>query len=322
MTTELILAHAETNDIWEISTMTTSISWTTNRTGSPGTLKLSLIESGKIQISEGDAIRFSVDGQLQFFGWVFSRSVDRWGVMEITCYDRLRYLKANASYAFYGQTVGSIIQQIAGDLQVDVGAIADTGYQIPSLVEEDQSCLDIIEEAIQQTLLNTGIVYVFYDDGNGLALQEAGQMISNVVIGDQSLMTDYTYKSDIDSQTYNSVKLARPNESTGRADVVIAQDSANIAKWGLLQLYQTVDGDVNDAQMQAQAAATLNYYNQPFHTLSGSSLGVLGLRAGQMLYLQIPNLDGSPLKRILMLEKVTHKWEQNQHTMDFDLIGI
>lgn len=322
MTTELILAHAETNEIWEISSMTTSVSWTTNRTGSPGTLKLSLIQAEQIKISEGDAVRFSVDGQLQFFGWVFTRSVDRWGAMEVTCYDRLRYLKANASYAFYGQTAGAIIQQIAGDLQVDVSNLADTGYQIPSLIEEDQGCLDIIGDAVQQTLLGTGIVYVFYDDGNGLALQEAGKMISNVVIGDQSLLTDYTYKSDIDSQTYNSIKLARPNETTGRADVVIVQDSANIAKWGLLQLYQTVDGDVNDAQMKSQAQSSLEYYNQPLRTLSGSSLGIPGLRAGQMLLLRISDFDGAPLERYLMLEKVTHKWEQGTHTMDFDLIGI
>lgn len=68
---------------------------------------------------------------------------------------------------------------------------------------------------MEQTLLNTGVLYVFYDDGDGLALQEAASMISNVVIGDQSMLTEFTYKRDIDEQTYNSVKLARPNEATG-----------------------------------------------------------------------------------------------------------
>src|SRR5699024_5304129 len=164
-----------------------------------------------------------------------------------TCYDRMRYLKASASYAFYDQTAGEIIRQIAQDFQLDVSELEDTGYKIPSLIEEEQTCLDIIEEAVQQTLLNTGKVYVFFDDGNGLSLKEAGNMISQVMIGDKSLLTDYTYKTDIDEQTYNSVKLARPNEETGRADVFVAQDSANIGQWGLLQLYQTVDGDVNDA---------------------------------------------------------------------------
>ena len=88
-------------------------------------------------------------------------------------------------------------------------------------------------------------------------------MFANTVLGDKSLLNDYEFKSDIDSQTYNSVKLARPNEETGRADVFVAQDSKTIAEWGLLQLYQSVDGDRNDAQMKAQAASTLAYYNRP-----------------------------------------------------------
>ena len=98
-------------------------------------------------------------------------------------------------------------------------------------------------------------------------------MVSNVVIGDMSLLTDYTYKTDIDEQTYNHVKLARPNEETGRADVFVAEDSATIGQWGMLQLYQTVDGTMNDAQVQAQARATLSCYNRRMRTLKVSSLG-------------------------------------------------
>lgn len=205
---------------------------------------------------------------------------------------------------------------------MDVGAIADTGYAIPSIVEEDQSCLDIIESAVQQTLFNTGNIYVFYDDGNGVALQQPKDMISNVVIGDQSLVTDYTYQTDIDSQTYNSVKLARPNEETGRADVVIAEDSENIARWGLLQLYQTVDGDVNTAQMQAQASSTLQYYNRRLRTLKVESLGVPGLRAGMMVLMNIQGLGDINLDQYVLLEKVSHTWENGTHTMEFETMAI
>lgn len=81
-----------------------------------------------------------------------------------------------------------------------------------------------------------------------------------------------------------------PNEETGAADVYVAQDTDNIARWGLLQLYQKVDNDSNAAQLQAQAEATLSYYNRRLRTLKISSLGVLGLRAGQMILMQIKNL--------------------------------
>lgn len=321
MKTELVLATNQ-GPIYEISSCVQSITYTTNRTGSPGQLEFTLNKAGGISFFEGDVVRFSVDGTLIFYGWVFTKSKDRWDVIDVTCYDRMRYLKASASYAFYDQSAGDIIKQIAQDFELDVSEIEDTGYKIPSLIEEEQTCLDIISEAIQQTLLNTGKVYVFFDDGKGLSLKEAGNMKSELVIGDKSLLTDYTYKTDIDEQTYNSVKLARPNEETGRADVFIAQDSANIAKWGLLQLYQTVDGDVNDAQVQAQALSSLAYYNRRMRTLSVSSLGVVGLRAGQMVLMKVQGLGDINLDQFVLLEKVSHTFENDQHTMDFDTLAI
>ena len=321
MRIELLITNTN-GTIWDVTNSAQSVSWTTDRTGSPGTLKFSLLKSGALTFFEGDIVRFSVDGQIQFFGCVFTKSKDRWGVIDVTCYDQLRYLKASASYSFYAMTAGEIIRQIAEDLQLSVGQIADTGYKLPSLIEEEQTCLDIIGTAVQQTLLNTGKIYVFYDSGKGLALQEAAQMISNVIIGEKSLLTDYTYKTDIDSQTYNSVKLARPNEQTGKADVFIAQDSDTIARWGLLQLYQTVDADVNDAQVKAQAEASLQYYNRRMQTLKGSSLGVPGLRAGMMVLMKVPYLGDINLDQYVLLEKVSHTFENGVHTMDFETLAI
>lgn len=57
--------------------------------------------------------------------------------------------------------------------------------------------------------------------GTGQRSPRPEDMISNVMIGEKSYLLDYTYKTDIDEQTYNSIKLARPNEETGRADVVV-----------------------------------------------------------------------------------------------------
>lgn len=290
MKTELLIQNKSTGKIWECSNSVTTVSWSTERTGSPGTLKFTVLKSGDLSFTEGDVVRFSVDGQLQFYGWVFTKSKDRWGEIDVTCYDRLRYLKANAVYNFKNQTVGDMIRQIAGDLELTTGAIADTGYAIPFFYKEDESCLDILGEAVQQTLLNTGDIYVFYDDGDGLALQRPEDMISEVIIGERSLLLDYTYQTDIDAQTYNSVKLARPNEETGGADVVEEKDDAAIGQWGLLQLYQVVDGDLNTAQMRAQAAASLRYYDRRMRTLKVSALGVPGLRAGQMVRMKVPGL--------------------------------
>lgn len=320
-TTELIIA-SKAGGMIEMSDLVESCEWTTNRTGQPGKFTFKYLKNKDVTFTEGDVVRFSVDGTMQFYGWVFTRSEDRWGEISVTCYDRLRYLKANASYSFYNQSAGDIIQQIAGDLQLDVGEIEDTGYQLPSLIEQDQTCLDIIQAAIEQTLLNTGKVFVLFDDGQGLALKEASSMISDVVIGDKSLLTDYTYSTDIDKQTYNCIKLVKPNEETGKAEVYIQQDSDTIGQWGLLQLYQQVDDSKNEAQIKAQAAATLEYYNRVLKSLKVSSLGVSGLHAGQMILVNVEGMGDTGVSQYVLLEKVSHTWENGVHTMELEMFEL
>ena len=318
MTCELIVLEKRTGKSWDIAPQTQKVTYTTNRTGSPGTLKFTVNASG-ISFVEGDAVRFSVDGQAVFLGWVFTKSRDRYAVIDVTCYDQLRYLKANASYCFVGRTAGDIIREIAQDFQLTAGRLDDTGYPIPTLVKEDKSCLDIISAALQSTLLATGKLYTFFDDAGSLSLREAGSMVAQGVVGNGSLLLDYTYKTDIDEHTCNSVKLVRPNEATGRGDVFQAVDSGNIARWGLLQLYQTVDEALNTAQAAAKVKSMLSYYNRRWRTLKVSALGLNGVRAGQMLMMDVPNLGDIHLFGPVLLEKVTHTYEHDTHTMDFEV---
>lgn len=318
MTCELLVLEKRTGKSWDIAPQTQKVTYTTNRTGSPGTLKFTVNAAG-ISFIEGDTVRFSVDGQVIFLGWVFTKSRDRYAVIDVTCYDQLRYLKANASYCFVGRTAGDIIREIAQDFQLAIGALDDTGYTIPTLVKEDKSCLDIISAALQDTLLATGKLYTFFDDAGALSLREAGAMVAPGMVGEGSLLLDYTYKTDIDEHTYNSIKLVRPNEATGRGDVFQAMDSGNIARWGLLQLYQTVDEALNSAQAAAQAKSMLSYYNRRWRTLKVSALGLDGLRAGQMLMMDVPNLGDIHLFGPVLLEKVTHTYEHDTHTMDFEV---
>ena len=316
---ELIILEKRTGSAWDVAPQVQSVTYTTNRTGSPGTLKFTINASGGVSFVEGDPVRFSVDGQLVFYGWVFTKSRNRYAVIDVTCYDQLRYLKASASYCFTGRAAGEIIQEIAHDFQLQTGTLDDTGYSIPLLVMEEKTCLDVISTALQRTLLATGKLYTFFDDGGALSLREAGSMVAEGVVGTGSLLTDYTYKTDIDAQTYNAVKLSRPNEETGRADVFQAIDSGNIGRWGLLQLYQTVDEALNDAQVEAQARSMLRYHNRRFRTLKVQALGLLGLRAGQMLMMDVPGLGDISLRQLVLLERVCHTFQNDLHTMEFDV---
>lgn len=87
-----------------------------------------------------------------------------------------------------------------------------------------------------ETIVQTGKIFILYDRAGELTLVEAKNWFTNTMVGDGSLVTDYTYKRDIDSDTYNRVKLARKNEKSGRTDVYVHEDTDTIKKWGLCSI--------------------------------------------------------------------------------------
>lgn len=315
---KLIIANKATGQIWDISPSVINVDLEYQRTGAPAKLTFQWLKAGDVSFFEGDIVRFEVDSQVQFYGWVFTKEKDRWNVFSVTCYDRLRYLKQDASYAFYGQTVGGILKQIAEDLQLDLGEIEDSSYQIPSLIESNQSCLDIIQDALNKTLLATGKLFVFYDNGSGLSLKAAEDWKSEYILGDKSYLTDYTYTTDIDSSTYNYIKLIYQDELSGRLEAVVAQDSNTIARWGRLPYIQEANGDYNRARLLEIAENILASSNRRKKSFSCSALGIPGLRAGQMIRFKIDALGDINLDQWLLLETVSHHFENDIHTMEIE----
>ena len=160
---------------------------------------------------------------------------------------------------------------------------------------------------------------MFYDNAGALTLIEAKDMYLNVLIGDESLATEFTYRRDIDSDTYNRIKLVRPNSETGMADTYIVEDTSTQEKWGLLQYYDQVDENMNEAQIQQMCEMYLQYYNRVVQELSIDALGVPGLRAGMIVPVKLSAVDSLSVSRLLLAEKVTHKFDGEDHTMSIDV---
>lgn len=314
----LTLFNKEQNMMFEYQGAVRNVTHTTNRTGSPGKLTFDCVLNSRSSLNEGAEIQFRVSGQQIFKGYVFAIQSGRWGEYSVTAYDQIRYLKANASYSFAGKKLGEIIQQIAADFQLVTGVIEDTGYSIPSLTKEDKSCMDIIDYGLALTQHNTGRTYVFYDDFGKLSLREAINIKDLNIIGDFSLLTDYTYKSDIDSDTYNRIKLARPNKETGKADVYQFDDSTTQAKWGTLQYYAKIDENLNPAQIEEQGNMLMAYHNRVLKTISVDAIGVPDVRAGSMVCFRIKDIPELNTGYFLLVDKVTHKYADDEHTMSIE----
>lgn len=305
--------------ISEYANLTKEVEFTTQRYDNPGKLTFTCIEKGNVNIDVGSSVTFAVDGTTLFKGYVFTVERNRDGETSYTAYDQVRYLKANASYVFEAMTLGQIIQQIAADFNLTCGTLEDTGYAFPCLVKENESCLDIIYDALTETIYRTGKIYNFYDNNGALTLTEAKNMYINTLIGDGSLVTDYTYKRDIDSDTYNRIKLVRANSETGKADVYMHEDTETISKWGLLQYYDEVDENMNEAQIDQMCQTYLEYYNRVLQTVTIDAMGVAGVRAGTIIPVRIGNIEDLQVSRLLIAEKVTHSFESDVHTMSIEV---
>ena len=320
MNLNLFVYNIQENSMYDYADITEEITVTTNRSGSAGKLQFTYLKKAQIPVNmtEGAKVQFYVDSLPVFEGYVFSMEQNRWGSVSVTAWDQIRYLLGNESYSFIGMQLGEIITQIAVDKQLKTGELESTGYAIPYLTKEDTKCLDIIEYASMLTQNNTGKVYTFYDEFGKLSLKEAGHMVSNCIIGNGSLLTEYKYKSDIDSETYNQIKLVKPNKKTGKADVYLFKDSENIKKWGILQLYEKVNENLNEAQIEQQGNTMMAYYNRVLKSISVEAVGVTGIRAGMMVLFQVADIPELEKGYVLLLDKVNHKYSKEGHNMTLD----
>ena len=294
-----------------------SIEW--ERQGQPGKLTADIVKTPGLSFQEGDPCRFSVDGTPIFYGFVFEKarkgSMDQ--VITITVYDQLYYLKNKDTYVYSNKTAAAVIRMIAEDFQLNVGALADTGYTLASRVEDNKTLFDIIQTALDETLKATSQMYVLYDDVGKLTLKNIGDMKLGLLV-DNETAGDFDYKTSIASQTYDKVKLSYENKDTGKREIFIAQDGSSHNQWVVLQYYEKIDSTAN---AKAMADALLSLYNTKTRTLKLKDvLGDVRVRAGTMLVVML-GLGDMNLSSYLMVEQVKHTFSNEQHVMDLNMRG-
>lgn len=198
----------------------------------------------------------------------------------------------------------------------------DTGYVIESRIEENSELFEMITNALDLTLTNTGEMYVLYDDFGKLTLKSLSSMYVGVpgayLMIDEETGQDFEYTSSIDSNTYNKIKLTYDNEDTKKRDVYITQDSSNINKWGILQYFDTLQKGENG---QAKADALLKLYNKKTRNLKiTNALGDNRVRAGSMVVINL-DLGDMKVKNWMLVEKCKHTYKEGEHWMDLTLRG-
>lgn len=296
--------NVNTGEAYDITTLTESAKWKTKRRGAPASLELTVLTDPLIQWDEGDIISVTTDDANLFYGFAVKLSQTDEERMTITAYDQVWYLKKNKeTYVFVNKRADQILTQIAEDFGLQMGALENTSYMIPSMIEDNQTLLDIILKALDYTLINTAKMYYLWDDFGKLTLSDVEKFRLEVVIGDNSLATGYTYEREIDSETSNKIKLAKDNKETGKRDIYIFQDGKTMKQWGTLQYYEKVETEMTEAQIKERGDKLLTWYNLPRKSFSLTALADTRVRAGTAVYVTMADIA---MQSWFIVEEVTH----------------
>ena len=181
--------------------------------------------------------------------------------------------------------------------------------------------MDMIYTGLELTFKHTGRMFVLFDDLGRLSLRSVGGMELPLVLASKGGLIDYNYETSIDRGTSNRVKLSITPGRNQLRRYFTAGDEARIKDWGVLQHTQHITEDYNDAQMQNLAQTMLGAKNKVKRTLNLEALGDVRVRAGNCIYVHIPNIGELDVNRLLMINRCTHIFRNDEHIMRLEMEG-
>ena len=152
-----------------------------------------------------------------------------------------------------------------------------------------------------------------------------------LIIGDESLLTDYEYELDIGDNTYNQLYLmdtiksnseTSDKKSTNSVLSLAQQDDEAIKKWGVLRKIVNLktnygDGtEENKKRIEQYMKLSLLEGAQPSKTLRINALGYNGVNAGDGFCLQLKKLG---INQMMYVISATHSYEADMHTMELEV---
>ena len=157
--------------------------------------------------------------------------------------------------------------------------------------------------------------------------------LNPLIIGDESLLTDYEYELDIDKNTYNQIFLMDTIKSTSetkeenveKTNKIVSlakQNDECVKKWGILRKIINLKSNYTDGttsekeKIEKYLELALQESSQISKTLKISALGYNGINAGDGFYLQLKRLGINELMYVISAE---HNYEGNKHTMQLEV---
>lgn len=287
----------------------------------PGKCTFDIRKSDALAFWEGASVLVWYN-QVPFFkGYVFSKKRKKdTGLISVTCYDGIRYLKNKDAYVFEGVTSHQIFARICDDFVLEYKIVDPSSHVCTPKVEDNTALYQMIQTGLDDTIIHAHKWFFIRDNFGVLEHVNVMSCDSGLLVGDASGVIDLDYETSIDKDTYNQIKLYRDNKSTGKRDLFIVNDTVNsgetLRRWGILQYYEKVDENLNIAQIEAKARGMLGLFNNVKRTLKINSLSSELIRAGSLFRCRIKDLGDLSIDRYLLVTACTHSFENNHATME------
>lgn len=291
------------------------IRWTTEKNGAASELFFQVIKEGKLSFNEGHTVILTADGVNLFKGYVFSKSRDKEGIIQVWCYDQLRYFKNKDSYVYSNKKAGELLNMIAEDHNLNVGETADTGYVIPSRIEDGSTLFDIMYTALDITKKYTGRDYVLYDDFGKLVLKDSASLVRNYFVCKENSI-NFRYISSINNDTYNKVILVHTDKRKG-INNVYTKVGDTTDRWGILQYYSHIPEDTDG---NSAAEEILKAHNRTGRYLKARCFGDISVRGGVIVPVLL-DLGDFVQNCFMSVKKAVHYMSNDEHIMELTLHG-
>ncbi|WP_418388956.1 XkdQ/YqbQ family protein [Acidaminococcus intestini] len=326
----VVINHKRTGEYF-VPAVLDGLEWEIHRKGAAGKIDFKVVIDDALKMDHGDVVAVQWNGKQFFHGFIFKKARNMERIWTVRAYDQMRYLLNKDSFSYENKTAAEVIKELAEDFGVVCSEMPDTGYVIPKRREDGSTILDMAQNALDLTMIHTKKMYVMYDECGELKLANVESMQTDLFI-DAETAGNIEYSSSIDKDVFNLIKLSVDDGNGGHRMVYAPMSNKNFEEsetrkqWGVLQYYESVNPK-NGQNPQEMADKLLEHYNHIRRTLKvRKQAGDLRIRAGSMLYVNIPTED-SDLKEetgkahIAIVESVVHRFENNTHTMDLDLKG-
>lgn len=324
----------------DISSVTEQCQLNFELEGNAGSMELTYLPKQRVDLDKGDVISVKVNGTTMFHGWVFKKDISAYGSVKLKVYDIKRYLAYKDVDVTGNETVDQFFARICKVMGVKHNIVQESDYIIPTKIHDGETYNNMLQYALDQTFIGTDGKQRFCVRANGdtLELVDCKQQLTDVLIGDKHLMTDFQYSSDIED-TYTVFKVQREvasEEQKGKKKkdkpelsetqkilqrtTRVHQNKENLARWGALQLYEKKDAKWTDAQLEEYLRHVSVVKGQENKSLKISALGNVKCIPGNVITLDIKDVTDEGVKstdfKFALIVSASHTISNNLHTMD------